>query len=100
MNSRPSNRAHRALLILMLLAVAVTPSFAQEQRRDRKEIQARINRGWDKQVERMRRAKIEADCKVEAERAYSAIRFNKRRQFAEECVRNASVPAPELHQAN
>jgi hypothetical protein len=82
------------------VAVAASPSFAQEQRRDRKQIQSRINKVWDQQIERMRRAKIEADCKAEAEKAYSAIRFNKRRQFREECVSKASLPAPELHQAN
>jgi hypothetical protein len=80
--------------------VVATPCVAQEQRRDRKAIQDRVNKVWDQQLERMRRAKVESDCKAEAEKAYSAIRFNKRAEFKEECIRKASAPAPELHQAN
>jgi hypothetical protein len=94
-------RTHRSLLLLAA-AIAATPSLAQEQRRDRREIQSRINKVWDQQIERMQRARIEAQCKEEAKHAYSAIRFNKRRTFAEECIKKASVgPAPPpLHQPN
>ena len=102
MNSDRTFRAGRTLLLLALAAAVVTPGFAQEPRKDRKAIQARVNKVWDQQLERMRRAKVEADCKAAAEKEYSAIRFNKRAQFKEECIKKASVqtPAPELHQAN
>jgi len=88
------------LLVVAAVLVAAAPSFAQEQRKDRKAIQDRVNKVWDQQLERMRRNKLEADCKAEAEKAYSAIRFNKRAEFKEECIKKASTPAPELHRPN
>lgn len=94
------NNMRRAAVVL-LVAFAVAPSGAQEKVRSSSEIRDRINKAWDERIERILRARIEADCKAETKKAYAAIRFNKRRIFLAECIRKAIAPtAVPAHQIN
>lgn len=63
----------------------------------------RVNKMWDEQLARMLRAHVTAQCREEAKAAYSAIRFNKRREFVDSCIAKgmaaAATPAAASHQA-
>jgi hypothetical protein len=90
----------RLTLAAVVLVLASTPLAAQ----DRAKVTAaldRFNKQADERLARMRRVHIESECKAEAAKAYSAIRFNKRREFVDDCVRNATAAAamPASHQA-
>ena len=93
-----------ALAILFLTVVA--PAIAQQNTQDRiksaGEARDRINKVWDERLAMMLRARIESQCKAEAKQAYSAIRFNKRRTFVDECVSKATTAAaqPASHQVH
>jgi len=82
----------RLVLAFALIAVAAAPAFAQnsseqakELLRQRLELQ-RINKGWEMQKQDSRE-RIEARCKAEARKHYSALRSIKRRQYARACIR-------------
>ena len=84
-----------ALGFLFVIATIVAVNAQQDPARDevRRERMNKINKVWDAQIERIRRIQIEAGCKVEAKKQYSAIRFRKRRLFVENCMDKAAVPA-------
>ena len=77
------------LVVAAILPVSAQPKSTDEVRRERMN---KINKVWDGQIERLRRIQIEAGCKVEAKKQYSAIRFRKRRLFVEDCIDKATVP--------
>lgn len=95
----PLTNKHLALAVL-LVAFATAPTIAQDNPWGPNDARTRLNKQWDERVARMQRALIENQCKEEAKRTYSAVRFNKRRQFVDECIQRASVPAPTAHQVN
>ena len=92
---------HFVLAAALLLLAPVTLG-AQEQSKAAAS-RDRINKLWDEQLARMLRARVTAQCREEASQAYSAIRFNKRREFVDQCVAKgmavAATPAPAGHQA-
>jgi hypothetical protein len=81
--------------VLFVGAATVSVNAQQDVKRDevRRERMNKINKVWDEQIERIRRIQIEAGCKVEAKKQYSAIRFRKRRLFLEDCIDKATAPA-------
>ena len=84
-----------ALGVLIVIGAIVSVNAQQVPRSDevRRERMDKINKVWDEQIERIRRIQIEAGCKAEAKKQYSAIRFRKRRLFVEDCIAKAAVPA-------
>ena len=82
------------IALVILVAICAVPSSSAMGQSKSSEVRERVNKVWDDRLNRMLQAKIQADCRAEAEKAYSAIRFKKRRTFVEECVQKASVPAP------
>lgn len=98
MNAAPHTLARmRLALPVLLVSFAATPALAQDNPWGPNDARTRINKAWDERIARMQRALIENQCKEAAKQAYAAIRFNKRREFVEECVKNASAPAPTAH---
>jgi hypothetical protein len=84
-----------ALGVLFVIAAIGSLNAQQDPRSNevRRERMNRINKVWDEQIERIRRAQIEAGCISEAKKQYSAIRFRKRRLLVEDCIAKAAVPA-------
>ncbi len=84
----------RLALAVLFVAAAVMPIGAQEKPQEnpknstdvRRERIDRVNKGWDAQIERMRRAQTAAKCKADAKKQYSAIHFKKRRAFVKICI--------------
>ena len=83
----------RLALAVLLVVAAAAPAGAQQKARSSSEARERINKVWDERLQRMLHARIEAGCKAEAKRNYSAIRFNKRRMFVDECIERATAAA-------
>ena len=94
----------RLALAALLVVVAIVPVSAQPKSSDevRRERMNKINKVWDGQIERFRRIQIEAGCKEEAKKQYSAMRFIKRRTFVQACIDKAAAPASiqSIHQVN
>ena len=92
----------RLALAVFLVALGPATLSAQEKPKGLGAKYERANKMWDERLSRMLRAHIEAQCKDEAKKAYSAIRFNKRRKFLDDCVSKATTAAaaPASHQAN
>jgi hypothetical protein len=92
-----------SLVLATLIILAVADSApAQEKVKRGDEVRARINRTWDEGLRRIWLRQIEAGCKADAKKQYSAIRFNKRRAFVEQCIAKATATGPtqSMHQAN
>ena len=93
----------RLVLAVVLLVMAVGTLGAQEKSKAAAATRDRVNKMWDEQLARMLRAHVTAQCREEARKAYSAIRFNKRREFVDECIGKgmaaAATAAPASHQA-
>ena len=77
------------LAALLVIVVAAIPAGAQNAPSKSERGRERINKGWDAQLERMREAQIASRCKAESKKQYSAIRFNKRRMYVEDCIAQA-----------
>jgi hypothetical protein len=94
----------RLALAALLVVVVILPVSAQQTSKSevQRERMNRINKVWDGQVERIRRIHVEAGCKAEAKKQYSAIRFRKRRAFVQDCIDKAIAPTPinSIHQVN
>lgn len=92
----------RLVLAVVLLVLAVGTLGAQEKSKAAA-TRDRVNKMWDEQLARMLRAHVTAQCREQAKQAYSAIRFNKRREFVDECIGKgmaaAATAAPASHQA-
>ena len=81
-------------LLLAAAAVIVTaaiPAAAQNAPGKSERVRERINKGWDAQLEKMREAQIASKCKADSKKQYSAIRFNKRRMYVEDCIAQAHI---------
>jgi len=88
--------------VLFVVAVAA-PAAALENAKSAVEARReRINKTWDEGLKKIWFRQIEAGCKADAKKQYSAIRFNKRRQFVEQCVDNATASGAmqSIHQPN
>lgn len=92
----------RLALAVLLVVAAAAPVSAMEKVKRSIEVRERINNVWDERLKKTLHARIEASCKAEAKKNYSAIRFNKRRVFVEQCIEKATAPAATqaTHQAN
>jgi hypothetical protein len=92
----------RFVLAVVLLAMAPATTGAQEKSKAAA-ARDRVNTMWDERLARMLRAHVAAECRAEAQKTYSAIRFNKRRAFVDECISNriaaAATPASASHHA-
>jgi len=91
------------MAMVMLLIFAVTESAAALENAKRGEqLRERINKAWDEGLKRIWLRQIEAGCKAEAKRQYSAIRFNKRRAFVDQCIAKAAASGStqSMHQPN
>lgn len=88
------------ILAILVLTLAPLPLSAQDKPK-LGEARERVNKAWDERIARMLRAHIEAECKAESKKAYSAFRYKKRQHFVEECVSKATAAATTLanHQA-
>jgi hypothetical protein len=91
-------------LVLAIVLLVMTPATLSAQEKSKAAAtRDRVNTMWDERLARMLRAHVTAECRTEAQKTYSAIRFNKRRAFVDECVSNriaaAAKPAPASHQA-
>ena len=90
------------VLAIVLLVMAPATLGAQEKSKAAA-ARDRVNTMLDERLARMLRAHVTAECRAEAEKTYSAIRFNKRREFVDECISNrtaaAATPEPASHQA-
>ena len=81
-------------LLLAAAAVIITaaiPTGAQNAPGKSERLRERINKGWDARLEKMREAQIASKCKAESKTQYSAIRFNKRRMYVENCIAQAHI---------
>ena len=86
----------RTAIALLLLAAATGVACAQQQKpsnsdevlRQRLLIQERFNKGYDVQIETAN-DRIEARCKSEARRRFSALHPLKRRRFIKDCIARA-----------
>jgi hypothetical protein len=90
-----------AFALLFVVAVAA-PAAAVEKANSAVSARERINKVWDEGLKKIWFRQIEAGCKADAKKQYSAMRFNKRRQFVEQCVDNATAPGAvqSIHQPN
>jgi Tfp pilus assembly protein PilV len=79
------------LAAVLLIAAATPPASAQNAPTKAERTRDRINKVWDAQLERIRNAQVASKCNAEAKKQYWAIRFNKRRKYAEECVAQANT---------
>ena len=92
-----------SMAMVMLFSFAVTGSVSAQERIKRGEqVRERINRAWDEGLRRMWLRQIEAGCKADAKKQYSAIRFNKRRAFVNQCIAKATAAGAtqSMHQPN
>ena len=80
-----------ALASLFLIAIAAAAGAqthspnSDEVLRQRLLLHERFNRGWDVQIENMR-DRLEARCKAQARKRYSAIHPIKRRRYTKDCI--------------
>jgi hypothetical protein len=91
------------MAMVMLFNFVVTESVtAQEHVKRGEQVRGRINNIWDEGLRRMWLRQVEAGCKADAKKQYSAIRFNKRRAFVDQCIAKATAlgPSQSMHQAN
>ena len=79
----------RLILALLVIVATAIPAGAQNAPSKAERARERINKGWDAQLERMREAQIASRCKAESKKQFSAIRFNKRRTYVEDCIAQA-----------
>src|SRR6187402_3361188 len=90
-------------LLLMAPATLGAQTIGAQEKSKAAATRDRVNKVWDEQLARRLRAHVTAQCQEEAKQAYSAIRFNKRREFVEQCTAKglavAAAPAPASHQA-
>ena len=70
------------VLAIVLLVMAPATLSAQEKSKAAA-TRDRVNTLLDERLARMLRAHVTAECRAEAEKTYSAIRFNKRREFVD-----------------
>ena len=81
-----------SMAMVMLLIFTATESIsAQENVKRGQQVRERINRAWDEGLKRIWLRQIEAGCKADAKKQYSAIRFNKRRAFVDQCIAKATA---------
>ena len=91
------------MAMVMLFSFAVTESVtAQEGVKRGEQVRERINRAWDEGLKRIWLRQIEAGCKADAKKQFSAIRFNKRRAFVGQCIAKATSAGAThtMHQPN
>ena len=91
------------MAIVMLFSFAVIESTtAQEGVKRGEQVRGRINNVWDEGLKRIWLRQIEAGCKADAKKQYSAIRFNKRRAFVDQCMAKATATGSThtMHQPN
>jgi hypothetical protein len=89
-------------LAMLLVFALISPATSVEKVKRGDQARARINAAWDEGLRRIWLRQIEAGCKADAKNQYSAIRFNKRRLFVEQCIAKATATGPtqSMHQAN
>jgi hypothetical protein len=89
-------------VLAMLIFAIIEPVTAQENVKRGEQVRERINRAWDEGLKRMWFRQIEAGCKADAKKQYSAIRFNKRRAFVKQCIAKATAAgtSQSMHQPN
>ena len=92
-SKRLANNMRIIVLTIMLLSCCASPAFSQTaapepikspttQDKYQDAYRQRIN----KINERIQRKQIEAACKAEAKKAFSAIHFRQRRSFIRDCI--------------
>ena len=80
-----------ALASFFLIAAVIAagaqsnPTNSDEVLRQRLLLHERFNKGWDVQIENMQ-DRLEAQCKAQARKRYSAIHPIKRRKFTKDCI--------------
>ena len=79
------------LAALSVIIAAAIPAGAQSAPGKSERVRERVNKEWDARLEKMREAQIASKCKVESKQQYSAIRFNKRRMYVEDCIAQAHI---------
>jgi ERCC4-related helicase len=77
------------LVALPVIIAAAAPAGAQSAPNKSEQVRERINKAWDERLEKMREAQIASRCKADSKQQYSAIRFNKRRIYVEDCIAQA-----------
>jgi len=78
-----------AFAVLLVAAVTAPVSAVAQQPKNFEVRRERVNKVWDEQIEKIRTRRVASDCRAEAKKRFSAIRFNKRRQFVASCIEQA-----------
>lgn len=87
----------RRLVVLGVAALALSspagaqqtpPNNSDEILRQRLLLQERFNKGYDVQIENAH-DRVEARCKAEAKKRFSALHPIKRRKFTQDCIERA-----------
>jgi hypothetical protein len=78
-------------MVLLLIFAATESVTAREGVKRSEQVRDRINSVWDEGLKRIWLRQIEAGCKADAKKQYSAIRFNKRRAFVDQCITKATA---------
>jgi hypothetical protein len=78
----------RLIFAVLFVVAAAAPAGAMDKSKAA-EVRERINKAWDQRLDKMWLARTQAACKAEARKKYSAIRFNKRRAFVQDCIEQA-----------
>jgi hypothetical protein len=76
-------------LALAVLLVVASASAAAAESAKVSVARERINKAWDERIEKIQNARIEAGCKAEAKKTYTAVHFRKRRAFVRDCIEQA-----------
>jgi hypothetical protein len=89
-------------MVVLFIFVVIESVAAQENVKRGEQVRERINTAWDEGLKRMWLRQIEAGCKADATKQYSAIRFNKRRAFVKQCIAKATAAgtSQSMHQPN
>jgi hypothetical protein len=90
--------ASLGLAIGILIGSSASPSFAETvapAASSAQKVPKSYNEAYRDRIERInetiRRRQIRAGCKAEAKKAYSAIHFQKRREFVRDCIARNST---------